>query len=134
VRFEAALRGALIALHKPLKVKAEGEEDEKEEAKEMSPSELNTVFRLALVAKNHGAHFLDDADSFDSMIGRGRFAELNSDTIGHVRRLVKPSPPGTILARGSIFGESRFQLLLERCFVRERKNCFAGLLRSRQLA
>ena len=54
-----------------------------------SPTELNTVLRLALIAKNHGTHFLDNADDFDRMLGRGRFAELNSDTIGHVRRLVE---------------------------------------------
>src|SRR5450631_4338069 len=84
--------GALVRMkprpHEEMKV---GKKIYKKKAskKEMTPADLNTVARLALIAKNHGPHFLDNADSFDRMLGRGRFAELNSDTISHVRRLVE---------------------------------------------
>jgi len=54
-----------------------------------SPSALNGMFRLALIAKNHGSHFLNDAQSFDRMLGPGRFAEMNSETFRDVSGIVK---------------------------------------------
>jgi hypothetical protein len=54
-----------------------------------SPTQLNAMLRLVLIAKNHGAYFLDDAESFDRLIGRGRFAELDGNALCHIKGLVK---------------------------------------------
>jgi hypothetical protein len=52
--------------------------------------QLNRIVRLALIAKDHDPEFLNDAESFDRVLGGGRFAELSeSDGLGHVRRLVE---------------------------------------------
>jgi hypothetical protein len=58
----------------------------------MSPSELNAVARLVLIAKRCGPQFLDNADSFDNVIGSGRFAETDSQILDLVRRVVEASP------------------------------------------
>lgn len=58
----------------------------------MTPSELNAVARLVFIAKRCGADFLDNADSFDNMIGAGRFAETDRKVLDMVRRVVKPLP------------------------------------------
>ena len=55
----------------------------------MTGTELHTAFRLALIAKNHGADFLDNEESFARMIGPGAFALYHADTINHVRRLIE---------------------------------------------
>ena len=55
----------------------------------LSPSDLNTVFRLLLIAKNCGPQFLDNAESFDGMLGVGAFAMLDSDVLSVVRSKVK---------------------------------------------
>lgn len=57
----------------------------------MTARKLNRVFQLFLIAQLCGPQFLDNADSFDKMIGRGRFAKTDSDVIDAVRRLVKTS-------------------------------------------
>lgn len=57
-----------------------------------SPSLLNQSVRLFLIAKYHGSHFLDNAESFDRMLGcRGRFAQLDSRVLGIVRGAVESS-------------------------------------------
>lgn len=60
----------------------------------MSPSEINWAARLLLIAKYHGAQFLDDPKGFDGLIGRGAFAQTDSGVLNVVRRIVKsvPSP------------------------------------------
>jgi hypothetical protein len=54
-----------------------------------SPTDLNRVLRIALIAKNHGPQFLDNADSFDRLLGRGRFAEMDSRSLRDIRRIVE---------------------------------------------
>jgi hypothetical protein len=61
--------------------------------KQLRPSELNTVFRLCAIANRCGPQVLDSAESFDSVVGRGRgqgrFAELNSVVLHVARSIVK---------------------------------------------
>jgi hypothetical protein len=52
---------------------------------------LNQIFWLALIAKNHGSHFFNDAESFEGVFRRSSFAEPNGDTVGYVRRLTGPA-------------------------------------------
>ena len=47
----------------------------------MSPSELNAVARLVMVAESCGPAVLYDADRLDRMSRHGRFAELNNGII-----------------------------------------------------
>ena len=47
------------------------------------------MFRLVWIAKRCGPQALDDVDSFDNVIGRNRFAELDSGVLGIARRIVK---------------------------------------------
>ena len=60
----------------------------------MTPAKLNGVARLVLIAYCRGPQFLDDANSFDSVVGRGRFAELDRDALRAARRIVKSGPYG----------------------------------------
>ena len=55
----------------------------------MSPTELNTVFRLALVAKCCGPAFLDDPERMSEVLGRHSLAGLNGQVLQETRRLVK---------------------------------------------
>jgi hypothetical protein len=56
----------------------------------MTPLEQSTtVFWLMTVANRYGSHLLYDAESFDDVIGRGRFAILDSECLGHARSIVK---------------------------------------------
>ena len=57
----------------------------------MSPSELNAVARLVWIAERCGPEFLDNAESFDRLIGRGRFAETDSNVLDFARALSNPS-------------------------------------------
>ena len=41
---------------------------------QLSPSELNDVARLVMVAESCGSQFLNDPHSFDEVLGRDRFA------------------------------------------------------------
>lgn len=50
------------------------------------------MLRLVAIAKNHGADFLYDADSFDRMLGRGRFAEMDGRLLGNIRRVIECLP------------------------------------------
>jgi hypothetical protein len=52
---------------------------------------LNQISWLALIAKNHGSHFFNDAESFEGVFRRSSFAEPNGDTVGYVRRLTGPA-------------------------------------------
>jgi len=57
--------------------------------KQLRPSELNAVFRLCAIANRCGPQILDSAESFDSVVGRGRFAELDSVVLDIARSIVK---------------------------------------------
>jgi hypothetical protein len=54
----------------------------------MSPSDLNTVARLALIAKRCGPDFLYDPESFDRLFGRGSFADLDCEILDMTRSVV----------------------------------------------
>lgn len=54
-----------------------------------SPTELNRVLRLALIAENHGSHFLDNLESFNRMFGRSGRAKLEGPSLSDIRRIVK---------------------------------------------
>lgn len=53
-------------------------------------SQLNDTFRLVLLAKRCGSQILDNAESFDSVLGMGRFASLDSEVLDKARCIVKP--------------------------------------------
>jgi hypothetical protein len=53
------------------------------------PIDLNTAARLAMIAERCGPQFLDDADSFGRVLGRGSFARLDSKILDVVRRVVE---------------------------------------------
>jgi hypothetical protein len=55
----------------------------------MSPSDLNAVARLVLIAKRCGPQFLDDANSFDGVIGPGGFSRTDSQILDMARRVVQ---------------------------------------------
>jgi hypothetical protein len=55
----------------------------------LSPSELNRVARLVLIAERCGPDFLDNAEGFDSLLGRGRFADTDGKILDAVRGIVK---------------------------------------------
>ena len=69
----------------------------------MSASEINWAARLLLIAKYHGAQFLDDPKGFDGLIGRGAFAQTDSGVLNVVRRIVKSVPNGPVQV-GADFG------------------------------
>lgn len=54
----------------------------------MTPSELNAAARLVFIARRRGADFLDNEDSFDAVLGRGRFAETDPKLLDMARRIV----------------------------------------------
>jgi hypothetical protein len=60
----------------------------------LAPSQLNVVFRLFLIAKRCGAKVLDNVESFDRVMGRGRFASLDCEVLNEARRIVKASANG----------------------------------------
>jgi hypothetical protein len=69
----------------------------------MNPSQINAVCRLVWIAKRCSARVLDDAKSFDRVVGPGRFAELDADVLKFARSVV--TPPGRQTPRGgSRFG------------------------------
>lgn len=53
------------------------------------PSKLNAVLRLLMIVERRGSHFLDDAQSFDRVLGRGRFAEYQGAHLDEVRCIVE---------------------------------------------
>ena len=55
----------------------------------LNPSDLNAVARLVMVAERCGPEFLDNADRFDQVIGRGRFSETNCNVLNLARAIIK---------------------------------------------
>ena len=53
----------------------------------MSP--LNNVLQLVWIAKRCGSQLLDNVECFDHVIGRSRFAELDSGALRIARRIVE---------------------------------------------
>jgi hypothetical protein len=60
----------------------------------MSPTGLNAVARLVLIADRCGPEFLDNVDSFDRVLGTGRFADTDSNVLDLARRIVKSKLDG----------------------------------------
>lgn len=54
----------------------------------MTPGDYNATARLVAIAKRNGAHFLDNPESFDNMIGPGRYAETDPKLRDMARRVV----------------------------------------------
>ena len=52
--------------------------------------------RLVWIAERCGPEFLDNADRFDRVLGRGRFAETNSNVLDHARCIVKSKLHGVV--------------------------------------
>jgi hypothetical protein len=57
--------------------------------KQFAPSQLNDMFRLVLIAKRCGPHVFDNAESFDGVVGRGRFSDLDSSVLSVACRIVE---------------------------------------------
>jgi hypothetical protein len=57
----------------------------------MSAMELNAVARLVMIANRCGSQLLDNAKSFDHVVGRRRFSELDGESLDLARRIVKAS-------------------------------------------
>jgi hypothetical protein len=64
-----------------------------------SPTDLNAVLRLVMLADRYGPQLLDDAEHFDSILGPGRFAALESDALSEARRIVKARGDGVAKVR-----------------------------------
>lgn len=56
---------------------------------DFSPSELNSVARLCLIAKNCSPDFLYDAQRFDRVFGAGALANLNRKILNEARCIVE---------------------------------------------
>lgn len=56
---------------------------------QLSPSELNDVARLVMVAESCGSQFLNDPHSFDEVLGRDRFAGTDRKILDAARRIAK---------------------------------------------
>ena len=60
----------------------------------MLPHQINEAIRLVLVAESSSAELLDDPARFDSVLGRGSFAELDGEALGIARRIIKSRADG----------------------------------------
>jgi hypothetical protein len=61
----------------------------------VSPSDLNTVARLVMIAERCGPDFLDNAESFDRVLGRGSFAQLDREILNKARAVTEPRRAGS---------------------------------------
>ena len=55
----------------------------------MNPSWINDAARLAMAAERCGPHVLDDAESFEQVFRRDRFAYFERAVLDLARRFVK---------------------------------------------
>ena len=67
------------------------------------------MLRFVLIAQNHGTDFLYDADSFDRMLGRGRFAQMDGRKLRDIRSIVE-SPSNDSIQLGGHSPKANQQL------------------------